>query len=109
MHVDEGTVLVGDATVLVSVGTVQVDGATLRVDGTTVCGRRLCRMWTSLVAKWVLVHWLSLQGVRTVTTAGKKSSWLVKLLQKLYIVKNRGPAKYIYKGRQICETIVDHK
>ena len=62
VHVDEGTVLVGDATVLVSVGTVQVDGATLRVDGTTVCGRRWCRMWTSSVAKWVLVHWLSLQG-----------------------------------------------
>ena len=61
MHVDEGTVLVGDATVLVSVGTVQVDGATLRVGDTTVCGRGWSPTVTS-VAKWVLVHWLSLQG-----------------------------------------------
>jgi len=54
-------VLVGEATVLVSVGTMQVDGATLRVGDTTVCGRGWSPTVTS-VAKWVLVHWLSLQG-----------------------------------------------
>ena len=53
--------LVGEATVLVSVGTMQVDGATLRVGDTTVCGRGWSPTVTS-VAKWVLVHWLSLQG-----------------------------------------------
>ena len=31
-------------------------------------------------------------------TAGKKSSWSVTLRVKLYIVKNRGPVKYIYSG-----------
>ena len=82
--------LVGEATVLVSVGTMQVDGATLRVGDTTVaCGRGWSPTVTS-VAKWVLVHWLSLQGVRTVTTAGKMSSWSVTLLRKLYIVKIGG-------------------
>jgi hypothetical protein len=75
-------VLVGKATVLLSVGTMQVDGATLRVGDTTVCGRGWSPTVTSCVAKWVLVHWLPLQGDRVVTTAGKKSSWSVTLLRK---------------------------
>ena len=90
--------LVGEATVLVSVGTMQVDGATLRVGDTTVCGCGWSPTVTS-VAKWVLVHWLSLQGVRSVTTAGKMSSWSVTLLRKLYIVK--------FGGRLNIFTVVD--
>ncbi len=88
--------LVVGATVRVSVGTVLVVGATLLVDGTMVRGRRWCLLWTSLVAEWVLLHWLLWQGDWTMMTAGKSRHGQLRCKKNCALLKCFGGALNIF-------------